>query len=153
MNDDGGVKRWHRWLPWVVVGSIAVVAVGGFLVMRSADASWGDEGERIASPTGEFEVVTYEWSAMIDPGWNLAIERVGGDDDEREWFWRSAEMPVPKEIRFTGPTSIEVVDDLGRTYPVEFDPETLEPDERYCANLAYCTSAPWDGYTRSKPGG
>ncbi|WP_421121564.1 hypothetical protein ACE2AJ_09365 [Aquihabitans daechungensis] len=45
--------------------------------------------------------MTYEWSAMIDPGWNLAIQRVG--EDNRVWFWRSAELPCVESGPLHGP--------------------------------------------------
>ncbi|WP_421119745.1 hypothetical protein ACE2AJ_20710 [Aquihabitans daechungensis] len=93
--------------------------------------------------------MTYEWSATIDPGWNLAIQRVG--EDNRVWFWRSAELPALKSVRFTGPTSIEVTDDMDQVYRVDFDPASLEPSDRFCLNAGYCSDAPWNGYTRSGP--
>lgn len=112
-------------------------------------SNWDNPTKRVTSPTGEFQVVQYEWDAMIDPGWNLAIERVDGEG--REWFWRSAEMPVPKAIRFTGPTTVEVTDDLDQVYRVEFDPATLEPSDRFCPRPEYCSHAPWDAYTSAAP--
>lgn len=135
----------------LVVHASALVTVVAVVLawswVRSAD--WGDAGERVRSPDGRFEVVTYDWQAMIDPGWNLAVERVDGDG--REWFWRGTESPAPAEVRFTGPTSIEVVDDHGGVWTVEFDPETLEPSERYCTRPEYCHQWPWDEYTSSEP--
>ena len=146
-------RDWRRWRPLVIAGaavaSLAIVVLVGFFVMGSPQRTWGTPTDRVASPTGEYEIVTYEWTAMIDPGWNLAITRVG--DDQREWFWRSTEMPRPKAIRFTGPTSIEVTDDLGQKYRVDFDPRSLEPSDRFCLRPEYCSDPPWNGYTRDAP--
>lgn len=65
--------------PAALAIAVAVIVVlVGLLALRSAQGTWGSPAERVASPTGEYEVVQYEWTAMIDPGWNLAIERVGG---------------------------------------------------------------------------
>ena len=94
-------------------------------------------------------MVQYEFSAMVDPGWNLVIERVDGDG--REWFWRSVEYRAPETIRFSGPTSVEVVDEEGSVYRMQFDPDSLEPTERYCLRPEYCYSHPWDDYTRDAP--
>lgn len=127
-----------------VVGAVVVVAMA-----RPSGPNWGNPTNRVASPSGEYEVVTYEWSAMIDPGWTLAVQRVGGG--EREWFWRNTESPSPKSIRFVGPTSIVVTDDWGQVYRVRFDPNTLEPTDRFCLRTGYCTDAPWSAYTRESP--
>lgn len=128
----------------VLVASALVL--GCYFFLR---ADWGTPTLRVASPTGEFEVVQYEFNAMIDPGWNLAIESVDGDD--REWFWRSVESPAPIAITFVGPTTIEVVDDFGGRFRIDFDPDSLEPSDRYCLNTSYCYSNPWDDYTRDAP--
>lgn len=139
----GWIRR--RWLPLALAGVI-VIGLLGFLASWYLRVDWGSPTRRVASPTGEYEVVQYEWTAVIDPAWNLAIERVDGDG--REWFWRSVEGPAPETIRFVGPTSIEVVDQSGAVYRVDFDPNTLEPTERYCLNPGYCYANPWDNYTR-----
>ncbi len=132
----------------VVVGALGLVAAV-VVVGRLGQPEWGTPGDRVLSPTGDYQVVTYEWTAMIDGAWNLAIERVDGEG--REWFWRSVEMPRPRKVRFTGPTTVEVVDDLDQTYRIRFDPETLEPTDRFCPTPAYCTDGPWDAYTREGP--
>jgi hypothetical protein len=142
-------RRW--WRVAALVG-VALVVVGGVVavaVTRSSAPHWGTPTDRVASPSGEYEVVTYEWSATIDPGWTLAVERVGSE--EREWFWRNTEDPAPKAIRFTGPTSIEVTDSWDRVYQLDFDPNTLEPSDRFCLRTEYCSDAPWAGYTRESP--
>lgn len=141
-------KRW-RVAALVAVGVVVVGVLTAVAVAQFSGPYWGTPADRVASPTGEYEVVTYEWSAMIDPGWNLAIQRVGNED--REWFWRAAEIPALKSVRFTGPTSIEVTDDMDRVYRIDFDPTSLEPSDRYCLNVVYCSDAPWNGYTRSGP--
>lgn len=136
----------------LVHGSLAmavVVAVLAWPLIRTAD--WGTPGERVTSPDGRFVAVTYDWSAMIDPGWNIAVERADGDG--REWFWRGTEHPEPVEVRFAGEHRIEVVDGAGVVWAVEFDPETLEPSDRYCTNTSYCHQWPWDRYTRTDPAG
>jgi hypothetical protein len=143
-----GRRRWRV----VALAAVAVVVVGvviAVVVTRSAGQSWGTPTDRVASPSGEYEVVTYEWSAMIDPGWTLAIQRVGGD--QREWFWRNTEDPGPKAIRFTGPTSIEVTDSWDQVYRVNFEPNSLEPSDRFCLRTGYCSDAPWNSYTRESP--
>lgn len=148
-----GGGRPGRRRAGIIGGAVVVVVLlagaGLWFAAGGSGDGWGTEGDRVASPTGEFEVVTYEWSAMIDPGWNLAIERADGEG--REWFWRSAEMPAPRAIRFTGPTTVQVTDDLDRVYEVEFDPETLEPSDRFCANPSYCHGSPWDTFTAHTP--
>lgn len=129
--------------------AVAVVVVGvttAVVVTRSSAQSWGTPTDRVASESGEYEVVTYEWSAMIDPGWTIALQRVGGD--QREWFWRNTEDPAPKAIRFTGPTSIEVTDSWDQVYRVDFEPNSLEPSDRFCLRTEYCSDAPWSSYTR-----
>jgi hypothetical protein len=151
-----GVDRADGVWPWVrrrrVGAGLAVVVVGltaGLLGSWFFRVDWGTPTRRVASPTGEFEVVQYEWTAVIDPAWNLAVERVEGDG--REWFWRSVEGPGPATITFVAPTTIEVVDEYGGRFLVDFDPTTLEPSERYCLRPEYCYSRPWDGYTRESP--
>lgn len=132
------------------MGGAAIVGVLVALVAWwSSASSWGTATERTASPSGEYEIVQYEWDGIIDGGWTLAIERVDGT--EREWFWRSFELPRPTEVRFTGPTAIEVTDDLEQVYRITFDPATLEPSDRYCPNPTYCTDAPWDAFTAEGP--
>lgn len=141
-----------RRLLEVAIRTVVVfgLAFGGRSVaVRWMSADWGTVSQRIASPTGEYEVVRYEASAMIDPVWVLAIERVDGSN--REWFWRSVEYRNPKVVRFTGPLSIEVVDDGGDTYSVDFDEDSLEPSDRFCLNASYCGGYPWDDYTRTGP--
>ncbi len=140
---------WHRWRPWVIAASVVVLLLGlllGFYWWFFLRVDFGSPTRRVTSPTGEYEIVQYEFSATVDPGWNLTIERVDGD--EREWFWRSVEHWAPDSIRFTGPTSVEVVDEVGGVYRVEFDPETMEPTERYCLRPEYCYRHPWDDYTQ-----
>ena len=105
----------------------------------------------MVSPDGRLEVVTYDWSAMIDPGWTMVVERVDGGD--REWFWLGAESPAPVEVRFVAPTGIEVQDDYGQVWALTFDPDTLEPSERYCSRPEYCWRWPYTEYTRSSPVG
>ncbi len=136
----------RRWLP-LAIGAITFIALVVFVVVQASLPDWGTRADRIASPTGEFEVVQYEWAAMIDPGWNLAIERV--DTGEREWFWRSTEHPAPTSIRFTGTHSIEVTDADGQVYRVDFDSGSLVPSDRYCLDPGYCSDAPWNDYTRT----
>lgn len=127
---------------------VAVVAVVvAWPLIRTAD--WGTAGERVPSPGRDYVAVTYDWSAMIDPGWNIAVERIDGSD--RQWFWRGTEHPVPAEVRFAGENRIEVVDDVGVVWVVDIDPETLEPSDRYCTNTSYCHQWPWDQYTKSSP--
>lgn len=137
--------------PWRLLAFAAVVLVTlfGVLVWWFFRSDYGDPTVRVASPTGEYEVVQYEFSAMIDPGWNLAIERIDGDG--REWFWRSVEGPAPEVVRFSGPTSVELIDEYGDVYRMDFDPDSLKPLERFCLRPEYCHSAPWDGYTRNSP--
>ena len=151
-----GLDRADGVWPWIrrrrIHAGLAVVVVGvaaGLLVGWLFRADWGTATRRMASPTGEFEVVQYEWTAVIDPAWNLAIERV--DSDDREWFWRSVEGPGPASIAFVAPTTIEVVDHYGGRYLVDFDPSTLEPSDRYCLRPEYCYQHPWDDYTREAP--
>lgn len=115
--------------------------------IRGAD--WGTATDRVVSQDGRYEVVTYEFTAVIDPGWNLAIERV--DSGDREWFWRSVEGPAPTEVRFVGANRVEVVDSSGEVYAIEFDAESLEPTDRYCLSPGYCYERPWDQYTASTP--
>jgi hypothetical protein len=151
VDAPGGSRGKRRWRVVALV-AVAVVVVGVVItvaVARFWGPSWGTPADRVVSPTGEYEVVTYEWTALIDPGWNLFIQRVGGE--EREWFWRSAESPALKSVRFTGPTSIEVTDRMDQVYLVDFDPASLEPSDRFCLNGGYCSDAPWNGYTRSGP--
>ena len=143
-----GMSRW-RVAALVAAAVVVVGVVTAVTVSRSSGPHWGTAGDRVVSPTGEYEVVTYEWSAMVDPGWNLAIQRIGGE--EREWFWRSAELPALRSVRFTGPTSIEVTDDMDQVYRVDFDPASLKPSDRFCLNGGYCSDAPWSGYTQSGP--
>lgn len=143
--DRSGSHAWRVAVVALLVAVLVGVAVWWFFFRPD----FGDPTLRVASPTGEFEVVQYEFSAMIDPGWNLAIERVDGDG--REWFWRSIEGPGPEEIRFSGPTSVEVTDEYGDVYEIDFDPASLKPSERFCLRPEYCHSAPWDGYTRVGP--
>jgi hypothetical protein len=131
------------------LGAAATCATVVLLGAAYLRVDWGTPTRRVASPTGEFEVVQFEWTAVIDPAWNLAIERVEGGD--REWFWRSVEGPAPETITFVGPTEIEVVDSSGAHYRVEFDPSSLEPSDRYCLRPEYCYSHPWDDYTRASP--
>jgi hypothetical protein len=140
-------RRWKTLLALVVISSVVVFA-GARWYMR---VDWGSVTERVASPTGEFEVVQYEFTAVIDPGWTLAIEQVDGD--RREWFWRSVEGPGPESIRFSADTTIEVIDRRGGRYTVDFDPKTLEPSDRYCLNKSYCYEDPWDDFTRTSPRG
>lgn len=132
-----------------MIAAAVIVSLVGFLVWWFLQVDWGSPSRRVASPTGEYEVVQYEFSAMIDPGWNLAIERVDGDG--REWFWRSVEHWAPEIIRFSGPTAVEVIDEDGGVYRVQFDPDSLEPTERYCLRPEYCDGRPWDNYTRDAP--
>lgn len=131
-------------LSLLVAAGAAVVA---WPLIRSAD--WGEPGDRVTSPDGRLVAVTYEWTAMIDPGWNIAVERVDGSG--RQWFWRGTEHPAPTEVRFLDAHRVEVVDDVGQAWVVDLDPETLEPSERYCTNTSYCYQWPWDGYTRTTP--
>jgi hypothetical protein len=128
----------------LVVGTVAALPV-----LRVAD--FGDPGDRVVSPDGRFEVVTYDWSAMIDPGWTMVVERVDGGD--REWFWLGAESPAPVEVRFVDPTGIEVRDDYGQVWALTFDPDTLEPSERYCVRPEYCWRWPYTQYTLTSPAG
>lgn len=140
---------WRRWRPLVIAFALALLIVGvvAWWFLRGV-ADFGDETRRVVSPTGEFEVVQYEFSAMIDPGWNLAIERAEGGG--REWFWRSVEGPAPETIRFLGNTSVEVVDGYGGIYRMTFDPASIEPDKRYCLRPEYCHSSPWYDYTHTE---
>ena len=142
-------SRASRWRPWALVAGIVgvslVLLVGVVLWWWPARDEYGTATRRVASPSGEFEIVQYEFVAMIDPGWNLIVERIG--TDEREWFWRSVESPAPDIIRFTGPTSVEVVDEQGRVHQVRFDPDTLEPTDRICLRPEYCWNEPWDEFT------
>lgn len=140
---------WQRWRPWVIAAAVVVLLLGLVAWWLFLRVDFGSPTRRIASPTGEYEVVQYEFSAMVDPGWNLAIERVDGHG--REWFWRSVEHWAPEVIRFSGPTSVEVLDEDGRIYQVQFDPDSLEPTDRYCLRREYCYSHPWDNYTRDGP--
>ncbi len=126
----------------VVVGSVAALPV-----LRVAEL--GDPGARVVSPDGRFEVVTHEFSAMIDPGWTLTIGRVDGGD--REWFWHGVEGPAPVEVRFLDATTIEVRDDHGQAWTVTFDPDSLDPSDRYCLRPEYCYRWPLDRYTRTTP--
>lgn len=138
---------WQRWHPWVIVAAVVTLLLGLVVWFVFVRVDFGDPTRRVASPTGEFEVVQYEFSAMIDTEWNLAIERVDGD--EREWFWRSVEGPAPEEITFTGPTSVKVTIDSGAgMFEMEFDPDSLEPSRRFCLNTEYCQDEPWNRYTR-----
>lgn len=140
-------SQWQRWRPWAIVATVVVLLLGlvGWIVLTRVD--FGNPTRRVASPTGEYEVVEYEFSAMIDTGWNLAIERVDGDG--RQWFWRSVEGPAPENIRFTGPTSVEVTIERGAgRYEIDFDPDSLEPSRRFCLNTEYCQDDPWNDYTR-----
>jgi hypothetical protein len=61
----GWIRR--RWL-WLALATTFVLVLVGLVLMRSSQADWGTPAERVASPTGEYEVVQYEWSAMINPG-------------------------------------------------------------------------------------
>jgi len=140
---------WRRWWPWAIAAAVVLVALGVLAWWFFLRVDFGNPTRRVASPTGEYEVVQYEFSAVIDPGWNLAIERVNGD--RREWFWRSVEGPGPESIRFSGPTSIELIDEYGGVYRLRFNPDTLEPSDRFCLRPEYCYSAPWDGYTQDAP--
>lgn len=139
------IRGRRRWLRLAVVAAVVVgVAFAGWWAfLRTA---WGDVTRRIASPTGDYEVVQYEFSAMIDTGWNLAIERTNGGG--RQWFWHSVEGPAPEAITFTGPTSVEVTTDSGGVFEMEFDPDSLEPNRRFCLNPEYCRDDPWNDYTR-----
>lgn len=140
---------WSRKRSWLMALAVLALLSGLAAWWWFLRVDFGNPTRRVASPTGEYEVVQYEFSAMIDPGWNLAIERVDGDG--RQWFWRSVESPGPDTIRFTGPTSIEVVDTYGGVYQLRFDPRTLRPSERFCLRPEYCYSGPWDGYTKDAP--
>lgn len=133
----------------MIAAAVVVLLLGLVAWWLFLRVDFGDPTRRVGSPTGEYEVVQYEFSAMVDPGWNLAIERVDGNG--REWFWRSVEHWAPEVIRFAGPTSVEVVDEDGRIYRVQFDPDSLEPTDRYCLRPEYCYSHPWDSYTRDTP--
>lgn len=126
----------------LVMGAVAMLPV-----LRVAD--FGDARGRVVAPDGRFEVVTYEFSAMIDPGWTLTIERADGGG--REWFWYGVEGPAPVEVRFVEPTAIEVHDDHGRVWALTFDPDTLEPSDRYCTRPEYCWRWPFTQYTRTAP--
>lgn len=126
---------------------LVVGAVAALPALRVAD--FGDPGDRTVSPDGRFEVVIYEFQAVIDPGWTLAVERVDGGG--REWFWIGVEGPEPVEVRFVDSTRIEVLDDLGQLWALTFDPDTLTPSERYCVRPEYCYRWPFDGYTRTSP--
>jgi hypothetical protein len=149
--DRRGSRRGATLRAVGLVHASALVAVSAAVLawplIRTAD--WGEPGDRVVSDDGRYAVVTYEWSAMVDPGWNIAVERPDGSG--RQWIWRGTEHPVPTEVRFAGPTSIEVVDDTGAVWSVDFDPDSLEPSDRYCTNVAYCYQWPWDGYTRTAP--
>jgi hypothetical protein len=148
---------WGRRGRTLVALVAAHLMVGVAMLAASAalpslcDPQFGDPGDRVVSPDGRFEVVTYDWSAMIDPGWTMVVERVDGGD--REWFWLGAESPAPVEVRFVAPTGIEVQDDYGQVWALTFDPDTLEPSERYCVRPEYCYRWPFDGYTRTSPAG
>lgn len=131
----------------LLVLMLVVGAVGVLPALRVAD--FGDPGDRVVSPDGRFEVVTYEFQAMIDPGWTLVVERTDGDGGE--WFWHGVESPGPVEVRFTGPTTVEVTDDHGDVWTVTFDEGSLLPSDRYCTRPEYCYRWPLDTYTRTAP--
>lgn len=86
------------------------------------------------------------WCSTSSRRWltqgNLVIERIEGDG--REWFWRSVAHRAPETIRFSGPTLVEVVDEEGSPYKMQFDLDSLEPTERSCLRPEYCYSHPWD---------
>lgn len=151
MMAEGGARRRRRWWLATIVGVGGLAALVGVVVVAThpTETSWGTPTDRVVSPTGAYEVVVYEWSAMIDPGWTLAVERVDGEG--REWFWRSAELPAFRSVRFVDATTIEVTDDLDQTYRVHVDPTTLEPSDRYCPRPEYCWADPWSGYTSEGP--
>jgi hypothetical protein len=126
---------------------LVVGAVVALPVLRVAD--FGDPGDRVVSPDGRFEVVTYEFQAMIDPGWTLVVERIDGGGGE--WFWHGVESPGPVEVRFTGPTTVEMTDDYGDVWTVTFDPGSLVPSDRFCTRPEYCYRWPLDTYSRTSP--
>lgn len=137
--------RRRRWRLFAIAAVLVALVLGVLAWWFFVRVDFGTQTRRVASPTGEYEVVQYEFRATIDPGWNLAVERVDGDG--REWFWRSVEGPAPAAIRFVGPTSVEVSDEDGRVYRIRFDPDSLKPSKRCCLRPEYCYSAPWDEYT------
>lgn len=110
---------------------------------------WGEVESTVPSADGSHAAVVYRFDAMIDPGWVVALR--SGDGSEREWVWRSVELVSPESVRFTSPSTLEVVGSNGVSYTTDYDESTLAPVERYCLTLEYCYSAPWDRYTKSGP--
>jgi hypothetical protein len=142
----------------VLVGLAAAVALAAVVAVASVvvlflvfgdDQDWGEVESTVASPDGSHEAVVFGFDAVIDPGWVVALRREDGS--EREWVWRSVETVAPESVRFTGPSTLEVLGDNGVSYVIDYDESTLVPAERYCLSPEYCRSAPWDDFTESGP--
>ena len=141
-------RPWTTGLAVVgIVHGFALVAamVGALFWSSIVRYDFGEPTDRVVSDDGRFEVVTYEFSAMIDPGWTFALERVDGDG--REWIWTNVESPPPVAVRFAAADRVEIVDDQGVVYSISFDPKTLEPSDRFCLRPKYCYRSPLRAYT------
>lgn len=153
--DPDGVARSRTvrvaLIGFSAVAVLAVVVVVAWVVVLSSwfGEDWGEVESTLTSADGSHEAVVYSFRAVIDPGWVVALQR--GDGSEREWVWRSVETVAPESVRFTGPSTLEILGDDGVSYVIDYDESTLVPTERYCLNLEYCRSAPWDDFTKSGP--